>query len=113
MKVTLNIGMNNNPLHWLYISRKLAYHTHGVTLKYSRLETSTYKDTTEETLVVKMKTNMSVPELESFLELLCMALTQECIAYRTKGIIQISRLVYNPTYEGKHEKFNDEYFIRK
>jgi len=112
MKVTLNIGLSNNPLHWIYISRQLAYHTYGVTLKWSRVEKGKYLDKTEETLIVKMKTKMSIEELEKYIELLCMALNQDCIACQIKSKnLKISNLIYNPTYEGKRETFKHKYFL--
>lgn len=117
MNVTLNIGMNGNPFHWMNISRRLAYHTHGMKLKYSKLVSAGFwKGIEEDVLVVRLKeVNMNKQEFEAFVELLCMSLKQECIAikvhYEDSDLNNYSALIYDPTLEVKRESFNQDLFI--
>lgn len=109
MKATLNIGMNNNPLHWMDLSRKLAFKTHGVEVETTELISGTYQGEPEETLVVRLKNvKMTKDELENWLEFMCMALNQECIAVKSKVL---TALVYNPTLEIERQEFNYKYFL--
>lgn len=104
MKVILNIGMGNNPFHWLNISRRFAYHTYGVQVEHTQLVNGgIWQGIEEDTLVVHLKeVEMSIQQLQSFVELLVMSFNQECIAVKAittnETVIEYSALVYNPYF---------------
>lgn len=115
MKLTLNIGMNNNPLHWMYISRRLAYSTYGVEVKSTELKEGEYNGVPESTLVCRLDVQLDQAQIENWVELMCMAFNQECIAvkgyYEDGDLRNFESLIYDPTLEVKRESFNNKYFI--
>ena len=117
MNVTLNIGMNGNPFHWINISRRLSYHTYGMKLKDSQLiSAGIWKGIDEDVLVVRLKeVKMNKQELQSFVELLCMSFKQEAIAikvhYEDGDPKNYSDLIYEPTLEVVRIQFNPELFV--
>ena len=117
MNVTLNIGMNGNPFHWMNISRRLAYHTYGMKLKDSQLMAAgIWKGIEEDVLVVRLKeVKMNRQEFEAFVELLCMSFKQEAIAikvhYEDGDLNNYSTIIYDPTLNADRKPFNPDLFI--
>lgn len=116
MKLILNIGLTNNPFDWIYIARMMAYHTHGVEVEHAMLKQGSYKGQKEDTLVCHLKqVKLNQEEIRHWIELLCMALNQECIAVRgykkEDSEPAFEWLVYDPTLDIQRNVFDNKYFI--
>jgi hypothetical protein len=108
---TLNIGLNNNPKNEQQIVESL-YHC-GINTKDTyllcRLEIGEYNGETERTLMIKGITSFKLSKFVEIIENLCLVTKQECIS----TIVSNNKLlIYNETYRGKKQIFNDKYFLK-
>ena len=107
MKISLNIGLNNNPYNHEQIKNLLS---NIGTILNSRQVDSTYIGNIEPTSViiidVPFKNNKN---LVNWIEDLCKITTQEAIA--VKNDEGFKQLVYNPNFKGEILKFDENYFV--
>jgi len=108
-KLTINIGLDNNPFKGVeshlphYIASLLP-----VCGGQYKIRVGEYNGLPESTFIYTVMLNILEPQLARVLEVLCMALDQECIAYRYG---HREKLVYNPFFKGYRNLFNSDYFL--
>jgi len=103
-RVTINIGMGNNPYEKM--QNELADYfrvKHGASTKYA---VGKWEGADEPTLVAVFHTDRN--DVREFIEKLCGWTTQTAIAVKVDGV---GDLVYNEGHEGERYEFSDEYFI--
>lgn len=106
MRLTINIGLNNNAVQ--DIQRYFLEHK-GYTILTFRFATGEYEGKEEETAVLELATNYKLTsKVIADFEKICATMTQECIAISSD---QFDMLVYSPNFTGKKFKFNNQYFI--
>lgn len=108
-RIALNIGTKGSPLGWIDMTRYVSI-SHGVVMRDFDKKTGEYNGQPEETALMEFNIDMDGIELQRYLELLCLAFQQECIAVydydNSSGY-----LVYNPTFNGKRLEFDKSKFI--
>ncbi len=77
--LTLNIGLENNPLTAEHIANKI-FERDLFEHSTSREQLSSYEGKPERTLIIKGITNYKLSTIVDKMEGLCIALTQDCIA---------------------------------
>jgi uncharacterized protein (DUF2235 family) len=104
--ITLNIGLNNNPLDFTGTVKKCM---EIIELMSSYDGTSEYLGQEEPTAVVSgyIKTE-SLKSINSTVQDLCVDLTQQSIAYKVEGI---GNIAFNPTMDVPKFDFDQQYFI--
>jgi hypothetical protein len=115
--VTLNIGLNNNPLTATEIKERLS-NSFPKNIMEFREALGEYEGHDEPTLVVKIsQISSDVQYWRAFVETLNSLLTQECIPFKLVSIDENGfqstheELVYNTTFEGEKYTFDPKYFI--
>lgn len=102
--IVFNIGLNNNPYKVKEILARLNYLVDDTYTSY-KTGIGEYVGAEEPTLVV----SYDDPKVSSIkLEILCMWLQQECIAYKLGGV---GYMAFNPKYTGERYKFDEQFFI--
>jgi hypothetical protein len=106
-KLTINVGLNNNPKFANQIAREL----NGFLFdRYSwRVENGQYNKETEPTLVIQGETLHDLQTIQARVKALCIDLTQECIPFE---LASYGELVYNDQYSGDRYSFDKNYFIK-
>ena len=115
--VTLNIGLNNNPLTATEIKERFANSFPRNIMEF-REALGEYEGHDEPTLVVKIsQVSSDFQYWRAFVETLNSLLTQECIPFKLVSIDENGfqstheELVYNTTFEGEKYTFDPKYFI--
>ena len=106
INVTLNIGLENNPLTEYDIIKILWIS--GLAYSKSRIEIGEYLGKPERTLVIEAKYIRTEKDMIDLVKGLCLILKQECIGLM---IGDVGYLVYNPEFKGERFDFNKDYFI--
>lgn len=110
-KFTLNIGLNNNPKNQQQIIESLLYcgiNTKETNLLF-RVEIGEYKGEEEKTLIITGITSFKLSKFVEIIENICLVTNQECIS----TIVSNNKLlIYNETYKGKKQIFNDNFFLK-
>jgi len=109
-KVTLNIGLNNNPFTVPQLKKIIKeVYSNDLEIRFEEVD-STWDGGHEPTLVVSLIVNFRLPYIETInnMKLLSLARNQDAIAIK---INQYGVLVYKPTFEGERLIFNNRYFI--
>ena len=108
MKFTINVGLLNNP----NTSNELISYfkeLNGYTLVRYTIESGSYHDLIEPTLVAVLETDyVLVSKVIADFEQICSVLTQDCIAISND---QFDLLVYKINYQGFKDKFDKDYFL--
>lgn len=110
MKVTFNIGLNNNPFNEAQIQQFLLASREYKLIRWIK-DMGEYIDNPEPTFVCEIEFPHNVePEiLIRFTRNMCETYTQECIPFSCDIM---DMLVFNPLYVGGRFKFDEKYFIR-
>jgi hypothetical protein len=102
--ITINIGLNNNPLTLEEIAKLLnQFKLFGLTDYAEKL--GEYVGAEEPTFVGELEVMTT-----NFAEALCEIMTQDCIAIYNHDW-EVGELVYNPLYEGEKYEFDPKYFL--
>ena len=113
-RATINIGLSNNTLTKENILKYFATRPR-TEIKRWRVVKGTYKGNEEETLYISIITEDSLQPFLFWLELLCIATNQECIAYKfedVKILMDLTKgVIMNPTMHLEEIKFDEKYFI--
>ena len=108
---TLNIGLNNSPKNEQQIVESLIYcgiNTKDTNLLF-RLEVGEYNGEKEKTLIVRGVTSYKLSTFVKIVEHTCLVTNQQCIS----AIVSNNKLlIYNETYRGKKQTFNNKYFLK-
>ena len=108
-KITLNIGLNNNPKLAKEVNHHIKYS--GLfkdNLFYFRNDVSEYKNEVEQTLIYQGETSFCLSTCVDTIERLASVFKQDCIAAK---IGENELLIYRIGYKGEKLKFNNEYFL--
>lgn len=106
MRLTINIGLNNNAVQ--DIQRYFMEHK-GYTILTFRFATGEYEGQEEETAVLELATNYKLTsKVIADFEKICAVMTQQCIAISCS---EFDLLVYSPNFIGQKMKFERKYFI--
>lgn len=106
MKITLNIGLNNNPYNHTEIKNLLSI---VATILNARQINSTYNGVLEPTSVIILDLDvLNTKDLRKWVQDLCIITTQECIA--VKNDEGFEELIYNKNFKGEIYSFSDEFF---
>ena len=74
-----------------------------------RSDISEYNEEKEKTLIVKGVTSYKLSTFVKIVEHTCLVTNQECIS----AIVSNNKLlIYNETYRGKKQNFNNKYFLQ-
>jgi len=106
--ITLNIGLENNPLDYadiIYLTNVLLDSFYSA----SRIEEGIYNGELERTLILRAHVKKDMLTTQSKITLLTLALDQECIALQYDD--GLSALVYSPLFTGEKLVFNSDYFL--
>ena len=107
MRLTVNIGLNNNAVH--DIQRYFMEHKGYKVVKYKMLN-GEYNGIDEPTAVLELLTDYSLTsKVIADFEKICAVMTQECISLSSD---EFDMLVYSPNFSGQKQKFNNKYFLR-
>jgi len=109
-KVTLNIGLNNNPFTVEQLKKIIKeVYSNDLEIRFEEVD-STWEGEHEPTLVVSMIVNFRLPYIETIKNMkpLSLATNQDAIGVK---INEFGVLVYKPTFEGERMLFNEDYFI--
>lgn len=106
MKITLNIGLNNNPYNHTELKNLLTIV--GTVLNARQID-STYNGVLEPTSVIIIDLNLAnTRDLRKWVQDLCIITMQECIA--VKNDEGFEELIYNKNFRGEMYKFSQEFF---
>lgn len=107
MRLTVNIGLNNNAVQ--DIQRYFMEHK-GYTVLTFKYATSEYNGEDEETAVLTLATDYKLTsKVIGDFEKIASVMNQECIAMSSD---EFDLLIYSPNFAGEKQKFNNKYFIR-
>jgi len=108
MKFTINVGLLNNPLTAKETVEYLSDRSGYSVIKY-KVDSGSYHELIEPTVVMQYETAFTrLSKIIEDTENLCSVLNQECIAIKSDSF---ELLVYNISYCGTHDKFDEEYFL--
>ena len=113
MKYILNIGLNNTNyskvMEQINNSKGYLFDDYNV-----REVTGTYNNNIEPTLVVSFYSFSSLDSIKFKIKDWCKTLKQDCIALTIKGMLEknVGILIYNESYKGEKQAFNNKYFIQ-
>lgn len=106
MKITLNIGLNNNPYNHTELKNLL---NNVGTILNSRQIDSTYNGVLEPTSVIIVDLDvLNTKILREWVKDLCNITTQECIAVKNDDGFQ--ELIYNRGFKGEKHTFSTDFF---
>ena len=107
MRLTVNIGLNNNEVENIY---KYFMEHGGYKVVTFKIENGEYNGVDEPTAVLGLSTDYKLTsKIIADFEKICSVMTQECIAISSD---EFDMLVYSPNFAGQRQKFNNKYFIR-
>lgn len=116
-KITLNIGLNNNP-YTLKQAKQLLSDSYlaNVIHEYKYTPHGVFEDNPEPTLIVRLTSSTSFESCVELLKELDKVFTQQCIAIswiNVKDGIQTTKetLVYRDEFTGERYEFDRKYFI--
>jgi hypothetical protein len=102
--ITINIGLNNNPLNLEQVAKLLnQFKLFGLNDYAEKL--GEYVGADEPTFVGELDFITA-----NHVEALCEIMTQDCIAIYNHDT-EVGELVYNPLYEGDKYTFDPKYFL--
>ena len=105
MKIKVNIGLDNNNGVYEYFFDHKSYRV----VNYN-VENGEYNGVQEPTAVLTLVTDYKlISKVIADFEKICSVMNQECIALSSD---EVDILVYNPSFEGQRQKFNNQYFIQ-
>tara|TARA_R110000782_G_C14729335_1_gene405017 strand:+ start:299 stop:637 length:339 start_codon:yes stop_codon:yes gene_type:complete len=104
--IVINVGLNNSPADHYETLRILDKHVYSGSYWISSQRTGIYKGHPEPTTVTQGETKYSQLQIHEALKYLCKVLTQDCIAYKYKGIGYIAQ---PDGFTGI--AFNEDYFL--
>lgn len=114
-KLTLNIGLNNNPKLVNEILENIKYTSlfiNNLEEKSDyinfRVDLSEYKNEIEPTLIIEGFTGFKLSKCVDIIERLSSRFNQECISAK---IDNNELLIYRIGYKGEKQRFNNKYFL--
>jgi hypothetical protein len=106
--ITLNIGLNNNPLGFEETVNEVK--EHGLKVKNFKRVISEYQGNEEPTAVVNGSIYLGdIDDVHALVQNLCIDLTQECIAYKINRFM--GKIAFNPRMDVTKFDFDQQYFI--
>lgn len=108
-KLTLNIGLNNNPKLVNEILEHVRFTGiyNSVNINY-RVDLSEYKNEIEQTLILEGFTSFKLSKCIDVIERLSSVFNQESIAAK---ISNNELLIYRINYKGEKQRFDNKYFL--
>ena len=104
--IVINVGLNNSPADHYETLRLLDKYVYSGSYWISSQRTGIYNDQPEPTTVTQGETKYTQLQIHEALKYLCKVLTQDCIAYKYKGVGYIAQ-----PEASEPITFNNEYFL--
>ena len=89
--IVINVGLNNSPADHYETLRLLDKYIYSGSYWISSQRTGVYNDQPEPTTITQGETKLNQLQAHEALKYLCKVLTQQCIAYKYKGIGYIAQ----------------------
>ena len=104
--IVVNVGLNNSPADHYETLQLLDKYVHSGSYWMASRRVGTFRGRIEPTTVTQGETKYTQLQIHESLKYLCKVLTQDCIAYKYKGIGYIAQ---PDGYTGI--AFNENYFL--
>ena len=104
--IVVNVGLNNSPADHYETLRLLDKYIYSGSYWISSQRMGTYRGNIEPTTITQGETKLNQLQAHEALKYLCKVLTQQCIAYKYKGVGYIAQ-----PEASEPITFNNEYFL--